>query len=289
MNAPREELAWMVVIDPSLPWLMAFSIGTTSLPRTSPTMTRSGVIRSAHRTSSARVISPSPSMLASRDCIATTSGWAAVSQSRHSSRLSSMVISRSRGGIAEASARSRVVLPTAVPPETRMFLRALTTAARNAASWPSRVPLAVRPSRDALASRSRRMATHGLPVTAITANSRPPPGSGTLTRGVARSNRRSSFPARVAIARIRSVSSVSLPAMGAARTRRAPGVLDEHLVAAVGVDRLDVGVVEERLEAAQAEQRVEHRLADLPLGAGVQRRRGHRKGRGRPRRPGPRR
>src|SRR5713101_2494171 len=53
MNAPREELAWMVVIDPSLPWLIALSIGTTSLPRTSPTITRSGVIRSAHRTSSA--------------------------------------------------------------------------------------------------------------------------------------------------------------------------------------------------------------------------------------------
>ena len=79
MNAPREELAWMVAIDPSLPCDIAFSIGTTSAPRTSPTMTRSGVIRSAQRTSSARVISPSPSMLASRACIATTSGWAPAS------------------------------------------------------------------------------------------------------------------------------------------------------------------------------------------------------------------
>ena len=43
-------------------------------------------------------------------------------------------------------------------------------------------------------SRSRRMATHGRPVTACTANSRPPPGSGTLTRGEERSNRRSSMP-----------------------------------------------------------------------------------------------
>ena len=133
-----------------------------------------------------------------------------------------MVISRSRGGIAEASARSRVVLPTAVPPQTRMFLRALTTAARNAASWLVQGAVGGQAAREALASRSRRIATHGLPVTAITANSRPPPGSGTLTRGVARSKRRSSFPARVAMARIRSVSSASLPAMGAARTRRPP-------------------------------------------------------------------
>ena len=212
----------MVVIDPSLPWHMALSIGMTSLPRTSPTITRSGVIRSAHRTSSARVISPSPSVLGSRLCIATTSGWAASSQSRHSSRLSSMVISRSPGGIALASARSRVVLPTEVPPETRMFLRALTSAARNAARGSSRVPLRTRSRSPARDSRSRRIATHGRPVTAMTANSRPPPGSGTLTRGEARSKRRSSIPARVAIARIRSVSSASLAATGAARLRWPP-------------------------------------------------------------------
>ena len=54
----------------------------------------------------------------------------------------------------------------------------------------------------------------------------------------------------------------------------APGVLDEHLIAAVGVDRFDVGVIQEWLEAAQAEDRVEDRLPDLPLGAGIQRRAG---------------
>ena len=244
----------MVVIDPSLPWLMAFSIGMTSAPRTSPTRTRSGVIRSAHRTSSARVISPSPSVLGSRDCIATTSGWAAASQSRHSSRESSMVISRSSGGIALASARSIVVFPTAVPPEISRFLRALTSAARNAASGSSTVPLRTSSRSPARYRRSRRIATHGLPVTACTANSRPPPGSGTDTRGEERSKRRSSIPPRAAIARIRSVSSCV-----AGRDRRDPGavaagVLDEHLVAPVGVDRLDLGVVQVGLEAAQAPQ-----------------------------------
>ena len=129
-----------------------------------------------------------------------------------------MVTSRSRGGISAASARSRVVLPTLVPPATRMFFRARTTAARNAASCVVQGAEAVRSARDALASRWRRIDTHGRPVTAITANSRPPSGSWTLTRGVARSKRRSSVPARAAMVRISSISSASLAATGAART-----------------------------------------------------------------------
>ncbi|ONH60100.1 hypothetical protein CcI49_11820 [Frankia sp. CcI49] len=64
------------VMDPSLPWLIALSIGITSGPRASPTITRSGNIRSAACTSSAAEIAPSPSVLASRTYTATTSGWA---------------------------------------------------------------------------------------------------------------------------------------------------------------------------------------------------------------------
>ncbi|KND23839.1 hypothetical protein IQ63_43765 [Streptomyces acidiscabies] len=77
--------ACRVPMEPSLPWLMALHIGITSGPRTSPTITRSGDIRSAHRTNSAWETSPWPSMFASRACIATTSGWARSSVSRPSS------------------------------------------------------------------------------------------------------------------------------------------------------------------------------------------------------------
>ena len=131
-----------------------------------------------------------------------------------------MVISRSCGGIALASARSMVVFPTAVPPEISRFLRAFTSAARNAARGSSTVPLRTSSRSPARESRSRRIATHGRPVTACTANSRPPPGSGTDTRGEERSKRRSSIPPRAAIARIRSVSSWSLAATGGTRGRR---------------------------------------------------------------------
>src|SRR6266536_569181 len=63
MNAPREEEACRVVIDPSLPCDIALSIGTTSRPRTSPTSTRSGDIRSAHRTSSTTLPADLPGVL----------------------------------------------------------------------------------------------------------------------------------------------------------------------------------------------------------------------------------
>lgn len=53
MNTPREVEAWMVESEPSLPWDMALHIGTTSGPRISPTITRSGDMRSPQRTNSA--------------------------------------------------------------------------------------------------------------------------------------------------------------------------------------------------------------------------------------------
>ena len=71
--------------EPSLPWDMALSIGMISWPRTSPTITRSGDIRSPDRNSAAMSIAPSPSTLASRACNGTTSACGAVSASRASS------------------------------------------------------------------------------------------------------------------------------------------------------------------------------------------------------------
>ena len=51
-SASRGELAWIVDIEPSCPVFIACSMSKASGPRTSPTMMRSGRMRSALRTSS---------------------------------------------------------------------------------------------------------------------------------------------------------------------------------------------------------------------------------------------
>src|SRR6266508_974213 len=116
--ACRAELAWIVPIEPSCPVFIADNMSRASGPRTSPTTIRVGRIRSAWRTSSRMPIRPSPSTLAARDSNATQSGSSASSRS---SAVSSMVTTRSDGGIAPPSAFRVVVLPEAVPPETRTF------------------------------------------------------------------------------------------------------------------------------------------------------------------------
>ena len=62
-SASRGELAWTVVSEPSWPVFIACSMSSASPPRTSPTMMRSGRMRSALRTRSRMVTSPRPSML----------------------------------------------------------------------------------------------------------------------------------------------------------------------------------------------------------------------------------
>src|SRR5690606_39957845 len=54
-SSDLDEFAWIVDSEPSLPWLIAFSMVTISSPSTSPTITRDGFIRSERRTSSAIV------------------------------------------------------------------------------------------------------------------------------------------------------------------------------------------------------------------------------------------
>ena len=51
-SASRAALAWTVVMEPSCPVFMAWSMSMTSAPRTSPTMTRSGLIRKQFFTNS---------------------------------------------------------------------------------------------------------------------------------------------------------------------------------------------------------------------------------------------
>ena len=57
-SASRGALAWTVDSEPSWPVFMAWSMSRASAPRTSPTMMRSGRMRSALRTRSRMVISP---------------------------------------------------------------------------------------------------------------------------------------------------------------------------------------------------------------------------------------
>ena len=116
------------------------------------------------------------------------------------------------------------------------------------------MPLRTSSRSPARESRSRRIATHGRPVTACTANSRPPPGSGTDTRGEDAVEAALLDPAAGGD-RADQVGQLLV----AGRDRRdaraaAVGVLDEHLVAPVGVNGLDLGVVQVGLEAAQAPQ-----------------------------------
>src|SRR6266702_6414397 len=111
-SASRAELACSEVI-PAMPLFKAISRSSASSCRTSPTISRFGRIRSASLTSQRCRISPWPSRLGCRVCIATTSG-----RSIRSSKTSSHVTKRSRAGIALARQFSSVVLPAWVAPGT---------------------------------------------------------------------------------------------------------------------------------------------------------------------------
>src|SRR5471032_2132832 len=120
VSASRAVLAWMVAIDPSWPVFIACSMSSASAPRTSPSMMRSGRIRSALRTSARCVTSPLPSMLGGRVSRRTTCGCCSCS-----SAASSTVTMRSVEPMKPEITLSMVVLPEPVPPEIRMLTLAL--------------------------------------------------------------------------------------------------------------------------------------------------------------------
>ncbi len=121
--ASSHEFACTVTSEPSWPVLSAWSMSSVSAPRTSPTMMRSGRIRSELRTRSRIEISPRPSTFDGRASSVTTCGcWS------RSSALSSTVMIRSPAGTAAESALSSVVLPAPVPPEITTLSRPRTNA-----------------------------------------------------------------------------------------------------------------------------------------------------------------
>ena len=154
-SASRAEFACTVATDPSWPVFIAWSMSMVSPPRTSPTMIRSGRMRSALRTSSRMVTAPRPSTFAGRDSSRTT--WPCW---RDSSAASSMVTIRSWSGIMPDSAFRNVVLPEPVPPDTTMFSRARTHAPSRLAVLRSRVPFSTSsPMRNGVGN--RRMVSVG--------------------------------------------------------------------------------------------------------------------------------
>jgi hypothetical protein len=120
------------------------------------------------------VISPVPSRLGCRVCIATQSR-----SGGRSSKTSSTVTSRSLGGIEPSSALSVVVLPDWVPPDTRTVRPAATAASRKRAAAGGSVPSRTRSSTDfAGATNFRTLTARCRPVTSgRTACSRDPSGS----------------------------------------------------------------------------------------------------------------
>ena len=165
--------------------------------RTSPTMMRSGRIRSAFATRSATV-TPPPSRAGTHSrCTACGCGST-------SSFVSSMTISRSSCGIASASERSSVLFPDPVAPLTMNDARA-TTQRRSRAAASGWSPLARQepdaPSSGTAMRSNLRIESVGPPTGAITAFARLP------SRMRASTNGRSSVSSRPTLAAIRCASS----------------------------------------------------------------------------------
>src|SRR2546422_576859 len=123
--ASRGLLACSVLIEPSWPVFIAWSMSSASPPRTSPTMIRSGRMRSELRTRSRIMIWPCPSTLAGLDSRLITWTWR-----NRNSAASSHVTIRSLAGMNPDRTLSSVVLPEPVPPETMMVSRDFTAASR---------------------------------------------------------------------------------------------------------------------------------------------------------------
>ena len=152
----RGELACTVVSEPSWPVFMACSMSSASPPRHSPTMIRSGRMRSALRTRSRMVIAPRPSMLGGRASSRIRCGWPS-----RSSAASSMVTIRSPAGMKSLRTLSSVVLPEPVPPETMRFFRICTQTLRNAAISAVQVPKRMRSASVSGTRENLRIVTHG--------------------------------------------------------------------------------------------------------------------------------
>lgn len=185
-TASRAEFAWMVDI-PGNPLLRATSRSNASASRTSPTISRSGRMRNASFTSRRNGTSPVPSRLGWRHWSPTQSRF-----SRLSSKTSSQVTTRWLAGMLPARARTIVVFPACVAPETSTFRPAVTAASRKRAARGVSDPWDTRSSnRWARAMYLRMFTAHALAVIGGMATcNRSPPTRAASTKGWEMSSRR---------------------------------------------------------------------------------------------------
>ncbi len=176
-----------------------------------------------------------------------------------------MVTSRSDGATSLSRARSRVVLPVPVPPAMTMLRRALTAAARN--------------SRNARSTRPRSWSSSSVDsLEAVTTDDHRRPG---------RHLDRREQPRAVGELEVQLRVGGVEPALGPARSRgRPPDQLDQlvvgrhhgrhrdpapvtelepHRFVAADVDVVDVGVVEQRLDAARTRAPCRARRRPTPV------------------------
>ena len=204
-SASAAEFECTVVIDPAWPVFSACSMSSASAPRTSPTMMRSGRMRSALRTSWRMVTSPLPSTFGGRLSRRSTCGcWS------RSSAASSIVMIRSARSTNEDSTLSRVVLPDPVPPLTTMLLRPSTRSRRKDTASAVTVALSTRSSAPNAWRRNRLIVSSGPSRLSggITQFTRDPSGKRASASGAASSTRR---PSGLRMRSIRCISSSSEP------------------------------------------------------------------------------
>ena len=158
-----------------------------SASRTSPMRMRSGRIRRASLTRRRNSMAPVPSRFGWRHCMPTTSR-----SGTDSSKISSQVTTRSRGGIEAERQLSIVVLPDWVAPETRMFMPLSTAACSSEAAPALREFMRTRSGRRRARTTNLRMLMLVClrVISGITACSREPSGREASTKGEERSRRR---------------------------------------------------------------------------------------------------
>ena len=206
-SVSRGEFEWMVVNEPSWPVFIAWSMSSASPPRASPTMIRSGRMRSAFRTRSRIETSPLPSRFAGRCSMESTWSWLSCS-----SAASSMVTIRSLSGMKLETTLSIVVLPDPVDPLTIMLIRPVTLRRSNPATWLVMVPFSTRSSTVNGSTANFRMVRNGPPMASgwMTALTRDPSGSRASTIGLDSSMRRPTWPTIFSMIRSTWVASTNL-------------------------------------------------------------------------------
>ncbi len=196
----RGLLACSVVIEPSWPVFMAWSMSSAAPSRISPTTMRSGRMRREFFTSSRMAISPRPSMFDGRDSSRRTWSWWS-----WSSAASSMVTMRSSSGMNEEMTLSRVVLPEPVPPEMTMLRRPRTQALMKSRTAGVNVPKAMRSASLNGSLENLRIVSMApsSAMGAMTALTREPSGRRASTSGLASSTRRPTRPTILSMTRRR--------------------------------------------------------------------------------------